>query len=37
MLRLRARLVEFGPFLRILWQDDRVWLYEIVGFPHQER
>jgi hypothetical protein len=33
MERLRARLVEFAPYLRVLWRDEHVWLYEIVGFP----
>ena len=30
---LRARLTEFAPYLRRLYADDRIWLYEIVGFP----
>jgi hypothetical protein len=33
LARLRAHLVEFGPYLRKQYADDRVWLYEIVGFP----
>ena len=30
---LRARLIEFAPYLRRLYADDRIWLYEIVGVP----
>jgi hypothetical protein len=30
---LRDRLTEFAPYLRRLYADDRIWLYEIVGFP----
>jgi hypothetical protein len=30
---LVARLREFAPYLRQLFNDERVWLYEIVGFP----
>ena len=30
---LRVRLTEFAPYLRRLYADDRIWLYEIVGFP----
>jgi hypothetical protein len=30
---LRARLTEFAPYLRRLYADDRIWLYEIVAFP----
>jgi hypothetical protein len=30
---LRSRLTEFAPYLRRVYADDRVWLYEIVGFP----
>ena len=30
---LRARLTEFAPYLRRLYADDRIWLYEIVRFP----
>jgi hypothetical protein len=30
---LRARLTEFAPYLSRLYADDRIWLYEIVGFP----
>jgi hypothetical protein len=30
---LIARLQSFAPYLRCLYADDRVWLYEVVGFP----
>jgi hypothetical protein len=30
---LRVRLTEFAPYLRRLYADDRIWLYEIVGVP----
>jgi hypothetical protein len=30
---LRFRLTEFAPYLRRLYADDRIWLYEILGFP----
>lgn len=32
--RLMARLQTYGPFLRVLVQQDDVWLYEIVGWPN---
>jgi hypothetical protein len=30
---LAARLSEFAPYLKQHYADDRIWLYEIVGFP----
>jgi hypothetical protein len=30
---LRVRLTEFAPYLRRLYADDRIWLYEIMGVP----
>jgi hypothetical protein len=33
LARLRTHLVEFSPYLRKQYADERVWLYEIVGFP----
>jgi hypothetical protein len=30
---LRARLAEFAPYLRSLYQDDQIALYEITGYP----
>jgi hypothetical protein len=32
---LRARLEDFGPYLRRLHADEAAWLYEIVSFPPQ--
>lgn len=30
---LRARIAEFAPYLRSLYQDDQIALYEITGYP----
>src|SRR5260370_42108603 len=35
--RLKDRLTEFAPYLRQVYAGDRLWIYEIVGFPTASR